>query len=80
MAAVVRGSAWAMARAQFGRGCPPPASAAGNRLQASSLLSIATAQFEMGDSAASRRTLEDVIKKYPQSEAAAKARQRLAIR
>jgi tol-pal system protein YbgF len=44
------------------------------------LLNIATSQFEMGDGAASRRTLEDLIAKYPQSDAAVKARQRLAIR
>ncbi len=44
------------------------------------LLNIATAQFELGDSAASRRTLEELIAKYPQSEAAAKARQRLGVR
>ncbi len=44
------------------------------------LLNIATSQFELGDAAASRRTLEQLIAKYPQSEAAAKARQRLAIR
>jgi len=44
------------------------------------LLTIASSQFELGDSTASRRTLEDLIKKYPQSEAAARARQRLAIR
>ena len=44
------------------------------------LLNIATSQFEMGDGAGSRRTLEQLIAKYPQSEAAAKARQRLAIR
>jgi TolA-binding protein len=44
------------------------------------LLNIATSQFEMGDGVASRRTLEELIAKHPQSEAAAKARQRLAIR
>jgi TolA-binding protein len=44
------------------------------------MLNIATSQFEMGDGAASRRTLEDLIAKYPQSDAAVKARQRLAIR
>ena len=44
------------------------------------LLNIATSQFELNDAAASRRTLEDLIAKYPQSEAAVKARQRLAIR
>ena len=32
------------------------------------------------DGAASRRTLEDLIARYPQSEAAIKAKQRLAIR
>jgi TolA-binding protein len=44
------------------------------------LLNVASAQFELGDGAASRRTLEELIAKYPQSEAATKARQRLAIR
>ena len=44
------------------------------------LLNIATSQFEMGDGASSRRSLEDLIAKYPQTEAAGKARQRLAIR
>jgi tol-pal system protein YbgF len=44
------------------------------------LLNIATCQFELGDAATSRRTLEDLIAKHPQSEAAIKARQRLAIR
>ena len=44
------------------------------------LLNIATSQFELNDAAASRRTLEDLIAKHPQSEAAGKARQRLAIR
>jgi tol-pal system protein YbgF len=44
------------------------------------LLNIATSQFELGDAAASRRTLESLIAKYPQSDAAIKARQRLAIR
>ena len=41
---------------------------------------IATSQFELGDTAASRRTLEDLIARYPQSDAATKARQRLATR
>jgi len=44
------------------------------------LLNIATSQFELNDAAASRRTLEDLIAKYPQSDAAIKAKQRLAIR
>ncbi len=44
------------------------------------LLNIASAQSELGDNAAARRTLEDLIAKYPQSDAAQKARQRLALR
>ena len=34
----------------------------------------------MGDNAAARRTLEELIGKYPQSDAATKARQRLGVR
>jgi tol-pal system protein YbgF len=44
------------------------------------MLNIASSQFELGDGAASRRTLEEIIAKHPQSDAATKARQRLAIR
>ena len=44
------------------------------------LLNIASGQLELGDAASSRRTLEELIAKHPQSEAAAKARQRLAVR
>ena len=44
------------------------------------LLNIASAQSELGDNAAARRTLEELIAKYPESEAAAKAKQRLAVR
>lgn len=44
------------------------------------MLNIATCQSELGDTAASRRTLEDLVAKHAQSDAAAKARQRLAIR
>ncbi len=44
------------------------------------LLNIASAQSELGDNAAARRTLEELIGKYPQSEAAAKAKQRLGQR
>jgi tol-pal system protein YbgF len=52
----------------------------GNPKVPDALLNIATSQFELGDGAASRRTLEELIAKHPQSEAAVKARQRLAIR
>ena len=52
----------------------------GNPKVPDALLNIATSQFEMNDAAASRRTLEDLIAKYPQSDAALKAKQRLAIR
>lgn len=44
------------------------------------MLNIASAQSELGDSATARRTLEDLIGKFPQSEAAAKAKQRLGQR
>jgi len=52
----------------------------GNPKVPDALLNIATSQFELGDGALSRRTLEELIAKHPQSEAAIKARQRLAIR
>ena len=52
----------------------------GNPKVPDALLNIATSQFELSDGAASRRTLEELIAKHPQSEAAVKARQRLAIR
>lgn len=41
------------------------------------VLSIANCQVELKDTKAARSTLEDLIKAYPQSEAAAAARQRL---
>lgn len=41
-------------------------------------LSIANCQSELKDAKASRKTLEDLVKVYPQSEAAAAARERLA--
>ena len=41
------------------------------------MLSIANCQVELKDTKAARKTLEDLIKAYPQSEAAAAARQRL---
>ena len=44
------------------------------------LLNVASAQSELGDSAAARRTLEELIGKFPQSDAAAKAKQRLGQR
>ncbi len=44
------------------------------------LLNIASAQSELGDNPAARRTLEELIAKYPQSESAAKAKQRLGMR
>jgi tol-pal system protein YbgF len=44
------------------------------------LLNIASAQAELGEAATSRRTLEELVAKHPQSEAAQKARQRLAAR
>lgn len=42
------------------------------------VLSIANCQVELKDTKAARKTLEDLIKAYPQSEAAAAAKQRLA--
>jgi tol-pal system protein YbgF len=44
------------------------------------LLNIASAQTELGDPAGARRTLEELVAKHPQSEAAVKAKQRLAGR
>jgi tol-pal system protein YbgF len=44
------------------------------------LLNIATSQSELGELQAARATLQEVNTKYPSSEAAAKARQRLGIR
>ena len=42
------------------------------------LLSVATCQAELKDSKATRRTLEEIIKLYPKSEAALAAKERLA--
>ena len=42
------------------------------------MLNVSTIQSEQGDSGSARNTLEDIVKNYPQSEAAAKARSRLA--
>ena len=44
------------------------------------LLNVASAQSELGDSAAARRTLEELISRYPQSDSALKAKQRLGVR
>jgi tol-pal system protein YbgF len=42
------------------------------------VLSIANCQIELKDNAGARRTLDDLVKAYPQSEAAGAARDRLA--
>ena len=42
------------------------------------VLSIANCQIELKDGAGARRTLDDLIKAYPQSEAASAAKERLA--
>lgn len=42
------------------------------------LLNIASSQAELGDATASRRTLEDLVARHPASDAAEKARRRLA--
>lgn len=44
------------------------------------LLNIATAQSELGELQAARTTLQEVASKYPNTEAGAKAKQRLGIR
>ncbi len=44
------------------------------------MLSIATAQLDLGDAAGARRTLEDLVAKFPKSDAAVKAKQRLATK
>jgi len=42
-----------------------------------SMLSVANCQLELKDLKSARKTLDDVAKTYPQSEAAAAARERL---
>lgn len=42
------------------------------------VLSIANCQIELKDNASARKTLDDLVKAYPQSEAAVAARERLA--
>ena len=43
------------------------------------MLAIAGIQAELGDNATSRNVLEDIVARYPTSEAAGKAKQRLAV-
>jgi tol-pal system protein YbgF len=45
---------------------------------AEAVLSIANCQIELKDNAAARRTLDELVKAYPQSEAAVAAKERLA--
>ncbi len=45
-----------------------------------SMLNIATIQADLNDQAAAKTTLEDILSKYPNSEAATKAKSRLAKR
>lgn len=45
-----------------------------------SMLNIATIQSDLNDQAAAKTTLEDIVAKYPNSEAATKAKSRLAKR
>ncbi len=45
---------------------------------AEAVLSIANCQIELKDNAGARRTLDDLVKAYPQSEAAVAAKERLA--
>jgi len=42
------------------------------------VLSIANCQIELKDTRSARKTLDDLMKAYPQSEAATAARERLA--
>jgi TolA-binding protein len=42
------------------------------------MLNIASSQIEMGETAVGRRTLEDLVAKFPVSEAAEKAKRRIA--
>jgi len=44
------------------------------------LLAIASIQAEQGDAGSARNTLEDIIARFPMSEAAGKARTRLTQR
>jgi TolA-binding protein len=44
------------------------------------LLNIASSYTELRDNASARRTLEEIVAKYPGTEAAGKAKQRLSSR
>ena len=41
------------------------------------MLNLSSSQIALGDSAAARKTLEDLANRFPQTDAADKARQRL---
>ncbi|MDP1718778.1 MAG: tetratricopeptide repeat protein, partial [Burkholderiales bacterium] len=45
---------------------------------ADALLNIASSQMELGDTATARKTLDGLVSRYPASEAAEKAKRRLA--
>jgi TolA-binding protein len=42
------------------------------------MLNVSSAQIALGESALARKTLEDLVSRFPQTDAADKARQRLA--
>ena len=42
------------------------------------LLNIASSQAELGETAAARKTMEEIVAKHPSSDAAEKARRRIA--
>ena len=42
------------------------------------LLNIASSQIEMGESSAARKTMDEILAKYPTSDAAEKAKRRIA--
>ena len=42
------------------------------------LLNLSSAQIALGDNAAAKKTLEDLVNRFPQTDMADKARQRLA--
>ena len=42
------------------------------------MLNIASSQLELGDTPSARRTMDTLVARYPASEAAEKARRRLA--
>ena len=48
------------------------------RVTCEAMLALANSQAEMKDAKAARRTIEDLMKAYPQSEAAQAGKERLA--